>query len=223
LAAPSRRSETAGGSTKDKVSDVSGAGDLPALGPERTTPLVVWWWNQTEDRDVPPTRAIRWVELVNSEERRAGVVHASQRTADPRNLDDPAVRVELHHDLERRLGTTIRVDHALRHLGQLRVDRRLAVRGHRLTTVPLEGYQQGLLGGVAVRLTGGGQPVREVVLRAGLDANARDQLLVWAERTLSNVDSATGPLDLENRQWTATKSGGWQQLLYATPDPHPSP
>lgn len=203
------------------MSSVSGPSDLPLVGQQTTWPLVVWWWNQTEDRDVPPTRAIRWVELVDSEERRSGVVHASQRTADPRNLDDPAVRVELHHDLERRLGTTIRVDHALRHLGQLRVDRRLAVRGHRLTTLPLEDYQQGLLGGVAVRHTGGGQPVGEVVVRAGLDANTRDQLLVWAERTLSDVDSATGPLDLEKRQWTATTSGGWQHLLYSTPDPSP--
>ena len=191
-------------------------------GQDTTWPLVVWWWNPSEDRDVPPTRAIRWVELVSSEERRAGVVHVSQRTADPRNQDDPAVRVELHHDLERRLGTSIRVDHALRHLDQLRVDRRLAARGHRLTTLSLEDYQQGLLGGVAVRLSAGDQPTGEVVVRAGLEANARDQLLVWAERTLDEVASDTEPLDLQMREWTATKSGGWQHLLYSTETPLPA-
>lgn len=207
---------------EDKVKAVNGAGGPPRPGQETLWPLVVWWWSQTEDRDVPLTHAIRWVELVGSEERRAGIVQVSQRTADPRNLDDAAVRVELHHDLERRLGTAIRVDHALRHVDRLRVDRRLAARGHRVATVPLENYQDGLLGGVAIRLTGSSEQAGQmasVVVRAGLEANARDELLVWAERRLSDVASAAGPNDLEARNWTATKSGGWQQLLYSTQDP----
>ena len=114
------------------------------------------------------------------------------------------------------------MDHALRHLDRLRVDRRLAARGHRVAAVPLEDYQDGLLGGVAIRLTASREQVGQtasVVVRAGLDANARDQLLVWAERTLSDVASAAGPADLEARDWTATRSGGWQQLLYSTRHP----
>lgn len=192
-----------------------GSGDLSRTREDMGWPLVVWWWDPAEDRDVPPTRAIRWVELVGAEERRGGTSRISKRTSNPLDLDDPAVRVELHHELERRLGTTIRVDHALRHLDQLRVDRRLAARGYRLNTLSLEDYQQDLIGGVAARVTGD-QWSGEVVVRSGLSANARDGLLVWAERALSSVESRTGSPDFEALGWTSTRSGGWQRLLYAT-------
>ena len=178
-------------------------------------PLVVWWWDRSEDRDVPPTHAIRWVELDGVEERRSGTSHVSKRTCDPTAPDDPAVRTELHHELERRLGTPIRVDHALRHLEHLRVDRRLAVRGHRLTTLTLHDYGHDLAGGVAVR-PAGDRWRGEIVVRADLTANARDQLLVWAENTLDNLGPQ--PKRLDELGWTSTSSGGWQQLLYATED-----
>lgn len=187
-------------------------------GDEPVWPLVVWWWDQAEDRDVPSTHAICWVELVACDERRAGTVQVSKRTADPRNPDDPAVRVELHHHLERRLGTTIRVDHALRHLDQLRIGRRLAVRGHRVSTLSLEGYQHDLLGGVAAHFTGEAQLSGEVVIRAGLGANARDELLVWAERTFGEAAAGGDSRELAALGWTLTRRGGWQQLLYSTQD-----
>ena len=178
-------------------------------------PLVVWWWHRFADRDVPPTHAIRWVELDGPEERRIGTSHVSKRTSDPTDPDDGAVRTELHHELERRLGTPIQVDHALRHLDQLNVGRRLAVRGHRVTSLALHDYDQDLLGGVAVR-PGDGRWRGEVVVRADLTANARDQLLVWAEHTLERVGPK--PVSLEELGWSPTASGGWQQLLYATGD-----
>lgn len=187
-------------------------------GGEPVWPLVVWWWDQAEDHDVLPTHAICWVELVAFQERRAGTVQISKRTADPHDLDDPAVRVELHHHLERRLGTTIQVDHARRHLDHLQVGRRLAARGHHITTLTLEDFQDNLLGGVAVRFTEGSQLRGEVVIRAGLAANARDEVLVWAERTLAEAASASGPGDLEGLDWITTRSGGWQQLLYGPSD-----
>lgn len=179
-------------------------------------PLVVWWWNRAGDRDVPPTHAIRWVELDGPEERRSGTSHVSKRTSDPNDPDDAAVRTELHHKLERRLGTPIQVDHALRHLDQLNVGRRLAVRGHRLTTLKLHDYDHDLLGGVAVRVTG--ERLRgEVVIRADLTANARDHLLVWAEHILDSIGPT--PTGLEELGWSPTNSGGWQQLLYTAEDP----
>lgn len=178
-------------------------------------PTIVWWWDERGDVDVPPAHAVCWVELVAGEERRAGICRVSKRTAQPQDPDDLAVQAELHHDLERRLGTPIRVAHATRHLGQLHVLRRLAVGGHHLTTLPLEDYEPTLAGGVAVRL------VRErwrgeVVIRAGLAANLRDELLVWAERHLDQLPSAT--TDLEAWGWSSSSRGGWQQLLYSEDD-----
>ena len=193
---------------------MSDRGETYLQDDEPVWPLVVWWWDQTAARDVPSTHGICWVELVASEERRAGTVQVSKRTANPRDPDDQAVRVELHHHLERRLGTTIRVDHALRHLDHLRVDRRLAARGHRISTLPLEGCHHDLLGGVAIRTTGGSQLASEVVIRAGLGANARDRLLVWSEDVLDEVLSTCEPQDFGLLGWNPTPSGGWQQLLH---------
>lgn len=195
--------------------------DSAEAEPQRSAPvwpLVVWWWDQAADRDVPPTHAICWVELVASEERRAGTVQISKQTAHPHDLDDPAVRVELHHYLERRLGTTIQVDHAQRHLDHLQVSRRLAARGHRISTLTLQDFQDNLLGGVAVRSAEGPSLGGEVVIRRGLAVNARDEVLLWAERTLAEAAAASGPGDLEALDWTTTRSCGWQQLLYAAPD-----
>lgn len=178
-------------------------------------PVVVWWWDRAGDRDVPPAHAIRWVELDGLEERRSGTAHVSKRTSDPADPDDAAIRTELHHQLERRLGTPIRVDHALRHLDQMNVGRRLAVRGHRVTTLKLGEYDLDLLGGVAVQVAGH-RWRGEVVVRADLTANARDQLLVWAEHTLDSIGPR--PVNLDELGWTPTQSGGWQQLLHTTRD-----
>ena len=95
----------------------------------RRYPVVVWWWDRRLDVEVPPTYGICWVELVDGREARFGQVAVSRRTAEPADVDDPAVAAELHYQLQRQLGTMIRVDHASRHLAALGVGRRLAVRG----------------------------------------------------------------------------------------------
>ena len=95
----------------------------------RPYPVVVWWWDRRLDVEVPPTYGICWVELVDGREARFGQVAVSRRTAEPADVDDPAVAAELHYQLQRQLGTMIRVDHASRHLAALGVGRRLAVLG----------------------------------------------------------------------------------------------
>ena len=52
--------------------------------------------------------------------------------------------------------------------------------------------------------------------RADLTANARDQLLVWAEHTLDSIGPT--PIGLDDLGWSPTPSGGWQQLHYTNGD-----
>lgn len=171
----------------------------------------MWWWDERGDADIPPTHTISWVGLAAGEERRAGTCRVSKRTAQPQDPDDPAVQAELHYDLERRLGTPIRVDHATWHLAELHVRRRLAVRGHHVTTLAFDDYEPTLAGGVAVRLVQ--QQWRgEVVIRTGVAVNLRDELLIWAERHLDQLPAPTDT-DLETWGWSPSRRG-WQQLLY---------
>jgi hypothetical protein len=124
-------------------------------------PVRVWWWDRRLDVEVPPTYGICWVELVEGREARFGQVAVSRRTAEPADADDPVVAAELHYQMQRRLGTMIRVDHASRHLAALGVDRRLAVRGCPTATVSMGGVDPDVLGGLTVRLPpGGGHPGR---------------------------------------------------------------
>lgn len=76
-------------------------------------PTVVWWWDRRLDTDVPRIHVICWIELVEGREARFGRVTVSGLIADPTNLDDAAVVVELHYQLQRSLATMNNVDHAL--------------------------------------------------------------------------------------------------------------
>ncbi|HEY5846140.1 MAG TPA: hypothetical protein VIT42_05045 [Microlunatus sp.] len=170
-------------------------------------PVVVWWWDRRLDIDVPATHGICWVELVQNREARFGQVPVSQRTADPENFDDAAVKAELHYQLQRSLATMINVDHASRHLNALCVDRRLAVLGCPTVTVPMDGVDGDVLGGLTV---GPGRQMLMVV-RHNLEPAERDQLLLWAEAELESQHEDGLGDDWDKRGWTPTKSG-WQIL-----------
>lgn len=98
-------------------------------------PTLIVWWHEAEHDELPAAYAIRWVELVGEQESRSGLVRVSSRTADPTDCQDAAVAAELHYQLERRLGALIKVEPAIERLPQLRVERRLAVRGCRTASV----------------------------------------------------------------------------------------